>query len=104
MKKALVKVNNIPAGILKEIEKNKQYVFSYFDHYNGAAVSLTMPLDRKKYIYNEFPPFFDGLLPEGVQLEALLKQKKIDKNDLFTQLITVGADLVGAINVEPYNE
>ncbi len=33
--------------------------------YHGAPVSLTMPLANKIYEFNVFPPFFEGLLPEG---------------------------------------
>jgi serine/threonine-protein kinase HipA len=59
-----------------------------------------MPVDKKEFTFEEFPPFFDGLLPEGVQLEALIRQMKIDKNDFFSQLIHVGKDLVGSVTVE----
>ena len=52
------------------------------------------------YKFDKFPPFFDGLLPEGIQLEGLLKIRKIDKNDLLSQLIAVGEDLVGAVTVK----
>ena len=48
----------------------------------------------------EFPPFFDGLLPEGIQLEGLLKLKKIDRNDLFSQLMAVGEDVVGVVTLQ----
>ncbi len=33
-------------------------------------------------------------------LEALLRQAKIDKNDLMSQLIAVGGDMVGNVTVE----
>ncbi|MGD9592865.1 MAG: HipA N-terminal domain-containing protein, partial [Candidatus Berkiella sp.] len=55
---------------------------------------------QKHFSFTTFPPFFDGLLPEGILLEALLKNAKIDKNDLFSQLVTVGNDLVGSVTVE----
>ena len=48
----------------------------------------------------EFPPFLDGLLPEGSQLEGLLKLKKIDRNDLFSQLMAVGEDVVGVVTLQ----
>jgi hypothetical protein len=32
-------------------------------------------------------------------LEALLKKQKIDRNDCFTQLVTLGQDLVGSLSV-----
>jgi serine/threonine-protein kinase HipA len=57
-------------------------------------------LKFKEFNFNSFPPFFDGLLPEGIQLDGLLRFKKIDKYDYFSQLIAAGADLVGAVSVE----
>ena len=88
------------AGNLIEIEKYKKYKFVYNNDYNNSDVSLTMPVSIKEYNYDGFPPFFEGLLPEGMQLEALIRQTKTDKNDLFTQLILVGKDLVGSVTVE----
>jgi serine/threonine-protein kinase HipA len=58
-----------------------------------------MPIRNEPYLFPGFPPFFDGLLPEGVQLESLLRRKKIDKNDYFSQLVAVGADMVGSVTV-----
>ena len=58
-----------------------------------------MPISEEKYEFLSFPPFFDGLLPEGMMLEGLLRQLKIDKNDYFSQLIAVGNDMVGAVTV-----
>jgi serine/threonine-protein kinase HipA len=51
-----------------------------------------------------YSPFFDGLLPEGVQLEGLLKIKKIDRKDYLSQLIAVGADMVGVVTVKEIPE
>jgi serine/threonine-protein kinase HipA len=93
-------MHNELAGLLTELEKNKNYTFSYDDNYKGEPISLTMPVEFKEFNFNSFPPFFDGLLPEGVQLDGLLRYKKIDKDDYFSQLIAAGADLVGAVSVE----
>ncbi len=38
-----------------------------------------MPVSDKVYEFSSFPPFFEGLLPEGYQLEGLLKFGKIDR-------------------------
>jgi serine/threonine-protein kinase HipA len=100
MRKANVYNFGIPAGELIEIEHGKKYQFKYFEEYKGQPVSLTMPVEKKEFTFEEFPPFFDGLLPEGVQLEALIRQMKIDKNDFFSQLIHVGNDLIGSVTVE----
>ena len=56
--------------------------------------------NRWKYASNKFPPFFEGLLTEGIYLEGLLKLNKIERNDLFSQLIAVVEDVVGAVIVK----
>ncbi|WP_242204216.1 HipA N-terminal domain-containing protein [Aestuariivivens insulae] len=99
MRKAVVMVHGHRAGVLTEVSPS-EYTFEYDDNYDGAAISLTMPTNHKTYGYNSFPPFFEGLLPEGVMLEGLLKIAKIDKNDYFSQLIATGSDLVGAVTVK----
>ena len=99
MRGAEVSMHGIPAGILEEIETGKKYRFTYIERYNGPSLALTMPVDEKEFIFDRFPPFFDGLLPEGLLLEGLLRLRKIDKFDYLSQLIAVGNDLVGAVTV-----
>lgn len=88
------------AGRLFEVEKGKKYSFTYDEQYNGSPISLTMPIHQKEYSFTEFPPFFDGLLPEGNQLESLSSLTKTDRNDHFSHLGIVGSDLVGSVTVE----
>ena len=97
MRKALIKLNGIPAGTLTELEPGSRYRYSYLPDYTGSPVSLTMPVSDREYTFESFPPFFDGLLPEGIMLEGLLKERKIDKNDCFSQLMAVGADMPGTV-------
>jgi serine/threonine-protein kinase HipA len=104
MRKVRVFVKGVEAGTLTELSKGKGYLFEYLDGYKGIDVSHSMPQNIKVYRFDKFPPFFDGLLPEGVQLEGLLKIKKIDKNDYFSQLIAVGDDMVGAVTVKESQE
>lgn len=99
MRKANILVNGVNAGILEEL-KDAKYQFVYFEDYYGAPVSLTMPLINKVYTFDIFPPFFEGLLPEGIMLDALLRKYKIDRNDYLGQLIIVGQDVVGAVTIE----
>ena len=89
-------VQDIFSGILEEGDKN-HYVFSYLEGYLGPPVSLTMPIENRKYVFDHFPPFFEGLLPEGAQLDALLRIEKIDRSDYFSQLMTVGGELIGDV-------
>lgn len=100
MKRVKVFVDGVLAGHLFEKEKNKSYEFAYLEGYRGSAISLTMPISHKTYHFDRFPPFFDGFLPEGFMLDALLRKAKLDKNDRFEQLMRVGGELVGNITVE----
>ncbi len=100
MKKANVFVDGVLAGEIQEVEPGKKYHFVYLETYKGPSVSLEMPLSQLTYEYDRFPPFFEGLLPEGMMLEGLLRYAKIDRNDLLAQLIAVGGELVGNVTVE----
>lgn len=97
MRQAEIYVHDQLAGLLEETENG--FDFTYQGDYSGPPVSLTMPTKTRKYSFEDFPPFFEGLLPEGIQLDALLRTNKLDKNDYMGQLITVGNDLVGAVSV-----
>lgn len=100
MRKAKVFNFGIYAGDLIELEKGKKYQFNYAEDYSGSPISLTLPLKQRNYVFDEFPPFFEGLLPEGIQLDALVRKTKIDRNDLFSILIITGKDLVGSVTIE----
>ena len=101
MRRAIVRFHNRPAAVLAEHQRNRSYQVTYLPDYDGEPISLTMPVREAAYRFDRFPPFFDGLLPEGVMLDALLKTAKVDRDDPFSQLIAVGQDLVGAVTVEP---
>ncbi len=98
MRKAKVFMHGELAGILMEVDGN--YRFEYVEGYRGEPISLRLPIQQRAYEFDGFPPFFDGLLPEGLMLEALLRREKIDRHDYFSQLLTVGQELVGAVTVE----
>lgn len=99
MRKAEVFVHSVSAGILEEISPKGSCRFIYHQAYNGPPVSMTMPIEEKEYEFDSLPPVFEGLLPEGYNLEALLRAHKIDRRDLFQQLLVVGEDMVGAVTV-----
>lgn len=88
-----------PAGFLEEVGDDS-WRFTYFSDFGGQAVSLTMPVRAEPYEFNRFPAVFEGLLPEGVQLDALLRTHKIDRDDSFSQLVVVGADMIGSLSVK----
>ena len=98
MRKAQIFFDNRPAGILTE--ENGRYIFEYSKDYKGPSISRALPREKEKFEFEEFPAFFDGLLPEGVNLESFLRRTKIDRKDYFSQLFAVGHDLVGAVTAE----
>ncbi|MDC0357756.1 HipA N-terminal domain-containing protein [Oligoflexia bacterium] len=102
MQAALVKMHGEPAGVLEK--SLNEYRFTYLQNYKGEAISLTLPVREDPYLFSQFPSFFDGLLPEGPQLEGLLRDRKIDRDDHMSQLVAVGEDLVGAATVYEYND
>ncbi len=99
MRKADIYVQRSKAGTFTEFDK-RNYEIQYDPNYRGHPISLTLKVRTEPYTFTDFPTFFDGLLPEGAQLDALLRQRKIDKNDHFSQLLAVGEDLVGAVQVK----
>lgn len=95
MTRLLILCHKQNAGYLSYEEGT--YTFQYLQDYKGTPISLIMPVRKEPYVFEKFPPFFDGLLPEGIQLEGLLRIHKLDKTDYMGQLAAVGHDLVGAV-------
>jgi len=85
------------AGILEETAGG--YRFVYTVGYVGEPISLALPVKEEPYEFDKFPALFEGLLPEGQQLDALLRQYKVDKKDMFQQLLIVGEDVVGSLTI-----
>jgi serine/threonine-protein kinase HipA len=98
MRKAEVYQQGKLAGILEELE-GARWRFIYAESFTGQPVSLTMPVAKRVYEVDHFPSVFEGLLLEGVQLEAMLRRYKLDRGDLFGQLVVAGHDLVGSLTV-----
>lgn len=99
MKSALVYQQQELAGTLEERDDGS-FCFTYAAGYRGEPVSLTMPVAQEFWEFADFPAPFEGLLPEGMQLDALLRHRKLDRNDLFGQLLVVGRDVVGSLRIE----
>jgi serine/threonine-protein kinase HipA len=98
MRKAEIHQQNILAGHLEEIDRS-HYRFTYVPGYPGEPISLALPVREPTYEFDRFPAIFEGLLPEGVQLEAMLRIYKVDRGDLFQQLLIIGENVVGSLTV-----
>ena len=99
-KKINVLINGVSAGILEESENGKKYRFIYDDNYKGESVFFNMPVQKKIREFDNFPEYFENLLPEGLMLDGLCKLNEISKNDNFSQLLAAGKNLSGNIEIE----
>ena len=106
MKRAVVFLRNIKAGILTEDEHGYtfQYDAGFLASAEAEAVSLTLPLTEIPYHDKVLFPFFDGLIPEGWLLDIAGKNWKIDVRDRMSLLLACCKDCIGAIGVEPIIE
>lgn len=66
-----------------------------FKSTTGGVVTSTRPVSRR------VPPFFSNLLPEGPLREYLAKLADVKSEREFLLLAVLGADLPGAVVVEP---
>jgi serine/threonine-protein kinase HipA len=101
-RRAMIFQRDVLAGRIAQLESG-EWRFIYEPCYAGPPVSLSLPVRVEPYLFAGFPPFLEGLLPEGAQLDALLRQLKIDRGDCYRQLIAVGQDVVGALKVVEEN-
>ena len=100
-RKAIIRQHAIQAGHLAELAAGG-WRFTYTTGYDGPSVSLALPVREEPWIFADFPPFLEGLLPEGPQLESILRKHKIDRGDCFSQLMIVGQDVVGSLTIEEW--
>jgi len=92
------------AGTLSRTQNGA--VFEYDQNYlaqaaldPNLAIAYKLPTTTKRHLcagYN-LHPFFAGLLPEGLRLEALLSKVKSSKDDLFTILLASSPDVIGDV-------
>lgn len=97
MRRIEIFMHGVPAGYLDELTPGTAYHFAYHAVYAGPPISLSLPVTERSFEFDRFPFFFDGLMPEGIMLDALLRIRKIDRDDLMSQLAAVGNDMVGAV-------
>ena len=107
MRQAIVKYNNMRAGILKELDSG-EYEFTYDELHAQTCptlfITFQMPVSRNPYKSKRLFPFFDGLIPEGWLLTIASENWKINKNDRMGLLLACCQNTIGAVSVHPINE
>ena len=69
-----------------------------------CSVSWSLPVDADESVITTggaVPPFFAGLLPEGVRLGIVTTSMKTSTDDHLTLLLAIGADTIGNVRVLP---
>ncbi|MBX7137049.1 MAG: HipA domain-containing protein [Oligoflexia bacterium] len=92
------------AGILSRTQNGALFEYDplYFDEARNdatRAVAYRMPLTSRRYSCSgiNLHPFFAGLLPEGLRLEALQSQIKSSRDDMFSILMASRPDIIGDV-------
>lgn len=104
MRKALIKYNDVEAGVLTETDQG-EYTFNYFESYckqfPDQFITFNMPITKQIYRSNRLFPFFDGLIPEGWLLNIAAKSWRINKDDRMGLLLACCQNTIGAVSVHP---
>ena len=95
------------AGTLERTDQGS--VFNYSEDYllfkelNPPGIALRMPISKKTYSRpgDNLPPFFAGLLPEGLRLTALVSSLKTSTDDMFSLFAASGTESVGDVYAVP---
>jgi serine/threonine-protein kinase HipA len=84
-------------------------VFTYDPAYEeGSSPSVAFTLPKRTGPFRatggSVPPFFAGLLPEGVRLTAVTSATRTSEDDHYTLLLAIGQDTVGDVEVVPTSQ
>ncbi len=92
----------VPAATLERFDDRVE--FRYLDDYGGEPVASTLPVSSEPVVApaRQLPPFFTGLLPEGRRLTALRRVLKVSADDELSQLLAVGGDTIGDVQIVPH--
>jgi serine/threonine-protein kinase HipA len=107
MRQALIKYNNIRAGVLRELESGEyEFVYDelYIQDHPGQFITFRMPVRSLPYRSNRLFPFFDGLIPEGWLLKIASETWRINMNDRMGLLLACCRNAIGAVSVHPFIE
>ena len=82
--------------------------FSYDDIYLSTPdcrpISISLPIEKKRFSPEETKCFFEGLLPEGFTRRCVAERLCADESDYLTLLSVLGSECLGAIKiVDPIN-
>lgn len=90
------------AGFLRRNTKGSEFEFDQnflLNKKKGISFHLNGSKNIHSFQGESLPPFFAGLLPEGLRLKTLTQKIKTSEDDLFSLLAAVGTKCVGDVYV-----
>lgn len=92
--------NEILVGNLKRTPDGCRIEFSDEFIKMNQKLSFKISIDKKIIEFKGagLPPYFAGLLPEGLRLKALIKSIKTSPDDLFSLLVASGSETIGDVH------
>ena len=105
MRQAEIYRKDVLAGILTEDGGEYRFCYesSYLEREDALPISLTMPLQEEAYVSPVLFPFFDGLIPEGLLLDVVLRNTDISILDRMSLLLLCCKECIGSVSVVPVN-
>lgn len=96
-----VTIQGKPAGTVRQHE-NGTLTFAYLPAYQGAPLSLSMPLSNQEYGDKIVRPYLFGLVPDNYYLRrALGREFGVSADNPFALLSHIGKDCPGAVQFFP---
>jgi serine/threonine-protein kinase HipA len=93
--------NNIYVGdLVRSVEGCEIHFADSGAKNKKLTLNISSKEKMKKFAGVGLPPYFAGLLPEGLRLKAIVKKIKTSEDDLFSLLVASGNDPVGDIHFE----
>ncbi len=93
--------SQIYVGLLKRTAQGVDLIFDseFFKLYQNQFLTYKIKIASPVLNYGGYnlPPFFAGLLPEGLRLKALVTELKTSEDDLFSMLAAIGDKVIGDI-------
>jgi serine/threonine-protein kinase HipA len=84
-----------------------QYDLGYLAESDSKSEDLCFNLKKRAEPYVQLginlPPYFAGLLPEGLRLKYLLQKVKTSPDDLFSLFASIGTDCIGDVYAQNEN-
>lgn len=93
--------NHLAGSILIHSKENAEFVYNaeYIKWSESRPISISLPLEEKRFDFERTKNFFEGLLPEGFTRRCVANWMHKDENDYISILAGLGRECLGAIKI-----